>query len=521
MVSKSIRKKSNRQIRIGMILSYLTIAVGIVTGLVYTPWMLSILGDSDYGIYTIANSVISIFLLDFGLSVAVTRFTARYIEKEDYSSLRMFYGVINKLYFFINCFIFVCFAAMYFLIPFLYQALTTEEIEKLRIVFIMLAAYSIISFQFIPLDGILSAFEEFIAFKACTLLVKLLTVIVTAIFLFYGFGLYSIVACHIVFGLLGIAFKKLYILGKLKITPSYRSKRTVSYKELGSFAGWITVIQLGDRLFLSIIPTLLGAVSGSFEVTVFGLAVTLESFIFSIVNVANSVFFPKVSRTYNSDDEELTSTNNLMIKVGKFQTFISGLIICGFVGLGQPFVTLWSGSNYLSAYIVTLLIIIPVCIEQSQGVPLLVLQVTGRLKEIAVSTIICGIINIGLALSLGYYYGALGAAIALCISKTIKIIYSNFVFVKKGKMKMLNVYKKVYLRFMPSFVLVIVSGLLIAKFFQITSFVYLICFALALTIEYTVVNWFLALTKKERKEMMSMIRNKFKKREKDEKAKSI
>ena len=181
-------RKSSRQIRLGLLLSYATIGVGIITGLLYTPWMLSILGKSDYAIYTIANSIISIFLMDFGLSLAVTRYTAKYLEDGNVEKLRMFYGVINKLYFFINCLIASAFLVFFFLTPVIYKALSPEEIGKLRIVFGLLALYSLISFQFIPSDGILSGYEEFVVFKATTLLVKVLTVLFTAVFCFLSLG---------------------------------------------------------------------------------------------------------------------------------------------------------------------------------------------------------------------------------------------------------------------------------------------------------------------------------------------
>ena len=51
------------EIKIGALISYLTIVVNIVLGLVYTPWTLKVIGSSDYGLYTLTSSLISIFLL--------------------------------------------------------------------------------------------------------------------------------------------------------------------------------------------------------------------------------------------------------------------------------------------------------------------------------------------------------------------------------------------------------------------------------------------------------------------------
>ena len=73
-----MRINSRDQIKIGAILSYLSIGINIIAGLLYTPWMVDTIGKSDYGLYTLANSLITLFLVDFGLSSAVSRYVAKY-----------------------------------------------------------------------------------------------------------------------------------------------------------------------------------------------------------------------------------------------------------------------------------------------------------------------------------------------------------------------------------------------------------------------------------------------------------
>ena len=65
---------SKKQIALGAIMSYISIGINIVTGLVFTPWMIHSIGKENYGLFTLALSVISLFVFDFGLSSAITRF---------------------------------------------------------------------------------------------------------------------------------------------------------------------------------------------------------------------------------------------------------------------------------------------------------------------------------------------------------------------------------------------------------------------------------------------------------------
>ena len=60
-------EKQKSQIKFGAILSYVSIAVNIIAGLLYTPWMVNQIGGDDYGLFTIVNSLITLFMVDFGL----------------------------------------------------------------------------------------------------------------------------------------------------------------------------------------------------------------------------------------------------------------------------------------------------------------------------------------------------------------------------------------------------------------------------------------------------------------------
>lgn len=66
------------QLKAGVILSYLSKSLSTVIELAYTPVMLRLLGQSEYGLYSLTSSVVSYLgLLTFGMSGAYLRFYAR------------------------------------------------------------------------------------------------------------------------------------------------------------------------------------------------------------------------------------------------------------------------------------------------------------------------------------------------------------------------------------------------------------------------------------------------------------
>ncbi len=66
--------KKYNNIKSAAIISYVTIFINIIAALLYTPWMIGQIGKSDYGLYTLAISIIVLFTFDFGFGEAVSRY---------------------------------------------------------------------------------------------------------------------------------------------------------------------------------------------------------------------------------------------------------------------------------------------------------------------------------------------------------------------------------------------------------------------------------------------------------------
>ena len=72
-------EKKLSQLKSGVILSYINLVLGCIIPMIYTPIMLRLLGKSEYGLYSIANSVISyLSVLNFGLGSTIIRYISKY-----------------------------------------------------------------------------------------------------------------------------------------------------------------------------------------------------------------------------------------------------------------------------------------------------------------------------------------------------------------------------------------------------------------------------------------------------------
>ncbi|RGW39675.1 oligosaccharide flippase family protein, partial [Megamonas funiformis] len=96
------------QKKIGILLSYGNIIITIITNLIYTPIMLKILGQSEYGIYTLSSSLVGYFsLLYAGLSSTYMRYYFRYKKDNDKENICKLNGLFLSLFTILGIFVFV------------------------------------------------------------------------------------------------------------------------------------------------------------------------------------------------------------------------------------------------------------------------------------------------------------------------------------------------------------------------------------------------------------------------------
>jgi len=426
---------SKSQFKIGAAMSYFSIAFNIIAGLIYTPWMIDQIGQSDYGIYTLATSLISLFLMDFGLSSATSRFVAKYRAEGKEEEITFFLESVYKLYLLIDCLIFCALICLFFLLDIVYPNFSPEELEKLRVVYIIVGAYSLISFPATTFNGILNAYEKFIPLKCADFIQRLSMIAMTVIALLSGGGLYSLVFLTAVSGIIAIVIKFYYVNRSIparRCIVKDKAIQKVVYRQILTFSIWATIASLSQRMFFTITPTILGivVVNASAAIAVFGIISTIEGYVYTITTAIKGMFLHRISQISINDIDGMQLTL-LMIRVGRFQFALNGLILVGFVLLGKQFITLWVGENYIMAYYGIVLVLIPGLFYNSLQIGHTAITVYNLVKYQAYIEVISGIMNLIMSIPLSYHFGVVGAAASICISYTLRLALNLFFINKK------------------------------------------------------------------------------------------
>lgn len=485
---------SSQQIRYGAVLSYLGIVVYILVGLLYTPWMIRCIGKDDYGLYTLAYSIVALFVFDFGISAAIQRFVAKYLAEGNKEKVNHCVSLVYKLYLYIDVAILLILAVVYFLIPYIYRELTAIQISRLEVVFVMAGLFSVISFPFIPLNGILSAHEKFVQLKTCDLLSKVLTVCINVVCLLCGGGLYDLVLTNVLVGLFVIALKYIIVRRQtdVKVEIEYHDKAEM--RSLLSFSGWTTVVALCQRCIFNISPSILGMFAGAAVIAVLGISISLEAYTYTFACALNGLFLPKISRILNNHGDVLP----LMVRVGRIQILTLGLILIGFFIVGQDFITAWLGSGYEEAFVCTLLFIMPAVMLLPADIADQTLIASGNVKYRAFVYIIMMVVNIPLSVVMTKYWGLNGLAVSIFIAYMVRNVAMYYVYYSKLHINVWQFIRDSYIRMLPGLLVSCASAYVLASFLDIGSWYGVACKSAIVVICYVIAMWILAMNEGEK-----------------------
>ena len=439
----------NKQVVFGALLSYGAIAFNIISGLLYTPWMIHAIGDDQYALYTLAMSVINLFLLDFGIGSAVTKFLSGYYAKGEYDQAERFISVVYRVFFIIAAVIACCLTAFYFLIDGIYIKLTADELRVFKRLFVIVATYSVLTFPFTTFNGILMANEQFIAVKACNLLYRVTSVVLIVICLLAGSGVYALVLVHAFANVLFMAVKYVVIRRKAKTKLSVGHWDGSIAKNVVGYSAGITVISVAQRCIFNIMPSVIAALIGTAEVTMFSLAATLEGYFYTFADAINGMFMPRISRILAQEDAT-DRLQELMGKVGRFHIGTMGLLYVGFICVGRAFVDKWMGPGYDIIYWCALLLILPSLIDTPQQVARTALLASDVVWQQSRIYAVMAVINLVLAVVLLPLLGVLGGAIAVCVAYLVRTLGFNILYRRALSLKMSVYFKTVYGRWLPT-----------------------------------------------------------------------
>ena len=267
------------QRRVGVILGYGNIIVKNLVNLVYTPMLLSFVGQADYGVYQSCNSfVFSLTLLSFGFSQAYVRFyTQRKINGTE-EDIRRLNGVYLVLYAVVSAtaltlgLIFAANVGAIFSAGFTQEQIATSEM----VVSILAANIAITLFNSV-FDAFILAHEQFRFQQTRQLATTLATPFAAYGLLCIGFGVMGVATAQLAISIVLLLLNGSFCISVLGMRFNVRRFDTALFKSIFVFSAWIFANQICDLVNQNVPNILLGALTTASIVAVFAVSVQIRS----------------------------------------------------------------------------------------------------------------------------------------------------------------------------------------------------------------------------------------------------
>ena len=462
-----IEHKSKKNMALGTVLGYIAVLISVVSGLVLVPWLIDKVGKEEYGLYGLATSIISIFLMDFGLSTTTTTYLAKLRANNDKNGVERFLSAIFKIYLMLDIIFVVVIAGIYFAAPLIYQkSYNPQQIETLQICLIIVGGYTLVNFPSMTFTNVISTYEKFGMNKLGEIIQKLTYFVMTIICIHFHWGVIGITAVNAISGLIAVVYRFLYMRFYLNVHLDLRKGISkTEMKEIFTFSAWGLILAITNRLIFNITPSILGIVSNATEVALFTVVITMEGYIYTFGSMTASFFLAKIARTEatGSEEEKIAHLQALAEKIGKLQFAVIALIVLGFASVGQEFVLFWMNGDLSMMNIYWC--IVAITAYEIVSIPEAIfngaMYTNGHIKPLAINSIAKAVINLSLSFVLSYFWGAMGAAISIMIARLVDLLLNNIAYKKYLKVSLGKFFKTVYIRGAITTVISLGVGLLL------------------------------------------------------------
>ncbi len=487
------------QHKAGVIFSYAGELVKIMVNLVYTPIMLRLLGQSEYGLYQLVYSVVSYLgLLSLGFGSSYLRFYSRYKAKKDDEGIAKLNGMFMVIFCSISVICILCGGVMLSNIRVIFSTgLTDAEYEKAKILMGLLIINLAMTFPNSVFNCSITAHERFFFQKLLILLQNICSPFLTLPLLIMGYGSIGMVSITTFLTFAVTSSNMFYCFKILHIKFKFRGFQFGLFKEMWVFTFFIFLNQIIDQINWSVDKFLLGRLSGTTSVAVYGVGGQINTMYQQFSTSISNVFVPKVNRIVaESNDDKLLTT--LFTKVGRIQFIVLGLILSGFIFLGKPFIDIWAGAGYEAAYIVALLLIVPVTVPLIQNLGIEIQRAKNMHRARSVVYFFIAIGNIFVSIPLIKVFGPSGAALGTSISLFAgNIVFMNWYYHARIGINMFYFWKEIA-KFIPALILPCLVGIGMMKFVNITGLFKLGVYAAIYAAVYAVSMYFKGMNTEER-----------------------
>ena len=379
-----------------------------------------VFGAALLGINGLFSNVIALLsLADLGFSTAMTYSYYKPVAENDYDKIAALNQFYKKVYSIIAAGITVIGLA---LMPFLKQIINmTEEVDHLYLYYLLTLASTVVSYLFVYKTTVLYAYQQGYVVAKYNMLVNAVSQIIqiAGMLIFKNYILY--LSITVVFNLINnlyisrVTDKRFPFINK-KIQISKADKKDI-FSNLSS----VFIYKVSSTLMNSTTNIIISKLVGTITVGFYSNYLTVTNMITGYVSMAFTSFTASLGNLIVKDSREK------QFKVFKeIQTISAWFCIviasCVYVLLND-FIEIWIGKDFLLDEYTVLAIGVNFFLTCILNPIWIFREAAGIYRKTKYIMLICAVLNVGLAILLGHYWGLCGILFAGAISKLLTYIW--------------------------------------------------------------------------------------------------
>lgn len=515
-MSKNPKDGASNQRRIGVILSYILLALNMFVGIILTPIIVGSLGNREYGLYqTIASFARNLAILDFGIGTTITRYLSKYKALNDDDNRNKVLLAVARLTCILSGIILILGILLSLFIPQLYsRTLTVDELQKAQTVFLILVVNVSITLFDHYLVGVCTSNERFLFINTNKILKVIFRVILIVILVrrFPNAIVLSEVDLFITVLFLIVDFIYVRLCLRIRIVRTQISH--LMLKEIVIFGSTIFLQAFVNQANSNVDKVLLGALSSAEVVAIYSVAMQLFGIFNSLSSVISSVYLPYVTKKVHSG-VSAKEIDDIIIRTGRKQFMITGLVLVGFIAVGKDFITIWMGKDYIEAWIIALIIMIPSMVELVENVAISVTLAMGKNVVRTIIIACAAVFNIVFTIIFIKLFGPIGAPIATALSYLLGYIIAVNIFYKKIiGIDVIYVFRNIFKR---TWFCLAITGLVTMplKFITTTNYIVLFGKVICITVIFIALMFLIGFDSQEKRDVLGALQKLLRRRNYD------
>lgn len=495
-----MQRREINELKVGSILTYINLIISTIIPLLYTPVMLRMLGQAEYGLYSLSNSVISyLSLLNLGMGTAVARYVTKCRVGKEYDKEKSVIGLFLILYSVMA--IVVCIVGFTLTkgIGLIFgNGLVQSEIARLKVLMLIMTVSTAVSFPSSVLSFVVVAHEKYIFRKLFDGVTTIALPIMNVIVLYMGYASVGMATIGLILQIIYLIVYYKYCKKVLGIQPVFHDLPWNMLKEIFGFSFFILLSTLVDMLYWATDKILLGALSGTLVVAVYNIGGTFTSMLQGMSSAISGVFTTRVN-TMVFSEKSMDDISELFIRIGRLQFLVVSFILSGYIVFGKVFLLFWAGKGYSQAYYVGLMTMIPLSIPLIQSIAYSTIVAKKKHQFRAYVYAIIAVLNVLGTLWAIPKYGILGAAACTAIAYALgNGIIMNIYYHNVIKLKIIEFWKNISRMSIVPITMIVVGIILLKNIIIIRNLRQMILWAMLYAVCFGVLAWKLMMNNYER-----------------------